>query len=310
MERISFEQLNKIDLVDFLASIGIQPKKRKAWRYYYRSPLTGHPAHRSTFIVNRRSNRWRETTSKQSGALTDLVIQLYHCTIGELTTIVRSVVPPVPQSGFIEGPGKTPQVTIEQTHPIRSAYLERYLWERRITLHVARHYLLEAWYKREKNLYHALAFPNNAGGFELFDRNRHFRVQPYGPTLICYQSKDIAIFRDALDLLTFAALFAGPVKKFPDFLILNAPVAFQAVQQIIAPYTHKHLFLPNDDTGIAFGTKAASTLQYCHDHRSLYAGYTTMNDWICRIGTAPGPIIPRSPADAHDSHLTGPSSPK
>jgi len=202
------------------------------------------------------------------------------------------------------------QITIEQTHLIRSAYLERYLWERRIPLYLARLYLLEAWYRREQNIYHALAFPNNTGGFELFDRKRNFRVPPYGPTILSHQCQDIAIFRDVLDLLTFAALFTGPVLKFPDFLILNAPIPFQAVQQIIAPYTHKHLFLPNNAFGIAFTNQATHTLPNCHDHRSLYPGYPTMNDWICRIGTAPGPIIPRSPAESHQRHQTAPNSPK
>jgi len=198
----------------------------------------------------------------------------------------------------MEGPGNIPPVTVEQTHPIRSTYLERYLWERRIPLDVARLYLLEAWYRWEKNTYHALAFPDNAGGFELFDRNRKFHVPPFGPTFICHQSKDIAIFRSALDLLTFAALYAGPIQEFPDFLILNAPIPFRAVQQIIAPYIHKHVFLPNDGAGIAFGNQAVHTLQNCYDHRSLYAGYPTINDWICRIGAAASPIIPQSPVES------------
>src|SRR6185312_2422190 len=162
------------------------------------------------------------------------------------------------------------QITIEQTHPIRSAYLERYLWERRIPLSLARLFLLEAWYQLEAKTYHALAFSNNAGGFELFDRNRYLRVPPHGPAIFSHQCQDVAIFQDALDLLTFAALYTAPVPKFPDFLILNAPIPFQAVQQIIAPYAHKHLFLPNNAFGVAFGNLATSTLPNCHDHRSLY----------------------------------------
>ena len=295
MVPISFNQLNQIGLVDFLASIGIQPKKRKAWRYYYCSPLAGHPAHRATFIVNRRSNRWRETITRQSGALIDLAVQLYHCTIGELTATLRSA-SPVPQTGPLEALDHTPLVTIDKTHPIRSTYLERHLWECRIPLHVAHRYLMEAWYRRDDNTFHALAFPNNVGGFEVFDRNRHFRVPPLGLTLITHQSQDIAIFRNVFDLLTFAALFTGPVQKFPDFLILNAPIPFQTVQQIIMSYHHKHLFLPNDAAGTAFVNQATLTLQNYHDHRTLYAGYPTMNDWNCRIGTAPRPIVPQSPS--------------
>lgn len=296
MEHLSFEQINRIDLVDFLATIGIQPKKRKAHRYYYLSPLAGHPDHRPTFIVNRRQNRWRETTTKQAGSLADLAVRLYDCTIGELTTILRAALPPVPQLRAVKVPDNTPLVTVEQTHPIRSSYLERYLWERRIPLHVARLYCLEAWYSKGKNLYHALAFRSDAGGFELFDRNRHYRVPPCGPTLIRHQSQSIAVFRHVFDLLTYVAVFAGPIHQLPDLLVLNASIPFPAVQEMIAPYRYKHLFLPNDATGIAFSTLAARILPDCHDHRSIYAGYPSLNDWICRIGTSPGPKIPPSPS--------------
>lgn len=296
MEHLSFEQLNRIDLVDFLATIGIQPKKRKAHHYYYLSPLAGHPDHRPTFIVNRHRNRWRETTAKQAGNLADLAVRLYDCTIGELTGILRSAVPPVQQIRAVKGVDNTPLVTIDQTHPIRSSYLERYLWERRIPLHVARLYCLEAWYSRGNNHYHALAFRSDAGGFELFDRNRHYRIPPCGPTHIRNQSQSVAIFRHVFDLLTYVALFAGPIRQLPDLLVLNGPVTFPAVQEIISPYQYKHLFLPNDAAGIAFSTLAVRVLQDCHDHRSLYFGYASLNDWICHIGTATGPKISQSPA--------------
>jgi hypothetical protein len=295
MEQLSFEQLNRIDLVDFLATIGIQPKKRKAHRYYYLSPLAGHPIHRPTFIVDRHRNRWRETTTRQTGGLADLAVRLYECTIGELTGILRSALPPVQQIHAVKGSNDIPLVTLQQTHPIRSAYLERFLWERRIPLSVARQYCLEAWYHRKEKLYHALAFGNGAGGWELFDSNRHYRVAPCGPTLISHQSTSVAIFRHVLDQLTYVSLFSGPTHQLPDFLIINAPIPFPAVQAIIQTYHHIHLFLPNDATGIAFSIQAARSGKDCNDHRSLYQGYPNLNDWICRVGTAPARQISSFP---------------
>jgi len=296
MEYLSFEQINGIDLVDFLATIGLQPKKRKAHHYYYLSPLAGHPVHRPTFIVNRRLNHWRETTTRQSGGLADLAVSLYDCTIGELTTILRAALPPVSQLRAVKGSDNPPSVTVEQTHPIRSGYLERYLWERRVPLHVARLYCREAWYKRGNGVYQALAFPSGEGGFELFNRNCHYRVPPCGPTLIRNNSQSVAVFRQVFDLLTYVSLHPGPLHQLPDLLVLNAPVPFPAVREMIAPYDNKHLFLPNDATGIAFSTLTIRALGNCHDHRSIYLGYTDLNDWICRIGTAPGPKISLSTA--------------
>jgi hypothetical protein len=129
MEQLSFEVLNRIDLPDSLSTIGIEPKKRKAHCYCYLSPLADHPQHRPTFIVNRRLNSRRETTTKQSGSLADLAIRLYNCTIGELTAILRSALPPVLHAGTITNTGNPLTISVERTHPIRSRYLENFFWD-------------------------------------------------------------------------------------------------------------------------------------------------------------------------------------
>ena len=294
MEHVLLEQLNHIDLVDFLASIGIEPKKRKAGHYFYLSPLAGHPNYRPTFVVNRRLNRWREITTKESGNLADLVVRLYDCTIGELTNILNAALLPVSHPTSTNRPDKVHPVIVEQTYPIRSNQLGRFVWTRRIPLTVARHYCVEARYQHGNNHYHALAFANDDGGFELFESNRHYSVPPCSTTHIRNQADTIVVFRYVFDLLTYVTLFAGPVSGLPDFLVLNTSLAFPAVQQLIAPYRCKHFFLSNDAAGAAFSTLAIHTLHNCYDHRSLYAGYPTLNDWICRIGTSMSPKIPDS----------------
>jgi hypothetical protein len=270
MEQLSLDQLNQIDLVDYLAALGIQPKKRKAHNYFYCSPLTGHPKSPPTFIVNRRLNRWRETTARQTGGMADLAVKLYDCTIGELAARLKAAVPLVSHNHSEKGPPDQPAITIEQTYPIRSSFLQRFLWE----------------CTRENRLLHALAFHNDAGGFELFDKYRQYRVPASGPTLISNHSGKIAVFRHVLDLLTFATIFPGPVEEYPDFLVLNAPVPFQAVRQTIEHYQSAHLFLPNYPAAVIFCNQASSNLPHCEDHRRLYEGYPMLNDWICHFGTA------------------------
>jgi len=294
MEQLSFEVINRIDLVGFLSTIGIEPKRIKAHRLYYISPLAGHPQHRATFIVNRRLNGWRETTTRQSGQLADLAVRLYNCTIGELTAILRSALPPVLQSAAVAIKNAPPAITIERTHPIRSTYLENFLWERRIPLNVAREYCMEAWYSRRNRTYATLALPNDVGGFELFDRYRRNSIQPSGPTHIRHGAKSLAIFRHALDLLTYVSFISVPASRITGLLVLNAPVAFPVLQETLATYREIHLFLPNDAAGILFSTQAIRVFPECHDHRSMYAGYPTLNDWICHPGSALAPKMPPS----------------
>jgi len=289
MEQLSFEVINRIDLVDFLSTIGIEPKRIKAHLFYYISPLAGHPQHRATFIVNRGLNCWRETTTRQTGTLADLAVQLYNCTIGELTAILRSALPPVLQSAAVAIKNTPPAITIERTHPIRSTYLENFLWERRIPLDVAREYCIEAWYSRGNKTYAALALPNDDGGFELFDRYQMNRIPPSGPTYIRHGSISLAVFRYAPDLLTYVSLISVPASRISDLLVLNGPVAFPVVQAILAGYRESHLFLPNDAAGILFSKQAIRALPQCQDHRGMYAGYPCLNDWVCHPGSALAP---------------------
>jgi len=271
MELFSFEVLNRIDLPDFLSTIGIEPKKRKAHCYCYLSPLAGHPQHRPTFIVNRRLNSRRETNTKQSGSLADLAIRLYNCTIGEVTATLRSTLPPVLHAGTITKAGAPPAMAIERTHPIRSGYLENFVWEHCIPLHVAREYCVEAWYKRGNNVHATLAFRNYSRGFELFDRNHRYRLQPCRPTHIRHGSRSLAVFPHALDLLAYVSLISVPASRMIDLLVLNAPIAFPVVQEILDAYLEQHLFLLNDAAGIHFCKQTIRALQECQDHRSMYA---------------------------------------
>lgn len=281
MEQLSFEVLNRIDLPDSLSTIGIEPKKRKAHRFYYHSPLASHPQHRPTFIVNRRLNSWRETTTKQFECPVDLAIRLYNCTIGELTAILRSVLPPVLHAGTITNTGNPLTISIERTHPIRSRYLENFFWERRIPLNVAREYCVEAWYKRGNNAYATLAFRNYSRGFELFDRNRRYRLQPCRPTHIRHGSRSLAVFLHALDLLAYVSLMSVPASRMIDLLVLNAPIAFPVVQEILDAYGEQHLFLPNDAAGIHFCKQAIRALPECQDRRGMYGDHSCLNDCIC-----------------------------
>jgi hypothetical protein len=219
------------------------------------------------------------------------LLSFYDCTIGELTDLLQAALRPVTQNTSAALSDHQPTVTVEQTQPIRSAHLQRWLWERRIPLHVAQLYCLEAWYYDAGKLLSALAFRNDAGGYELFHRRRRCRASPSGPSFLKSDAPSIAIFQHALDLLTFAAIFPGPVSHFPDFLVLNAPVAFPVVRPILQPYRMKHLFLPNDTFGTAFTSLAMNNLKSCHDHRRLYKGYPSLNDWVCRIGTSSPPRL-------------------
>ncbi len=286
MKHLSFDQLNDVDIVDFLASIDIYPQAAQGNNFFYRYPLPGDPANRPIFIVNKKLNRWRKMPCKEWNQLIDLAVRLSHCTIGQLKEKLLAASSPVAQLASADMIIPEGNITIEQTHPVRSYLLKQLVWERRILAEVTQLYCVEAYFTRNAKPYLGLGFRCDAGGYELFDKRHHYRVPPHSPTLLSHQGADIAVFRHVFDLLTFASIFSSSQTDFPDFLVLNSPVPFCEVFPLLSGYHSKHLFLPNDPAGSTLTELAVASLKGCHDHRSLYNGYPTLNAWVCRIGTA------------------------
>jgi len=73
----------------------------------------------------------------------------------------------------------------------------------------------------------------------------------------------------------------------PDFFALDAPVAMQIIQTVLASYRNRHLSFHNDAAGNVFGNQADYVHHGWHVHRFLHVRHSTFNDRICHFGTAP-----------------------
>jgi len=194
------------------------------------------------------------------------------------------------------------RIQILHTYPIRSFYLMRYLWERRIPMDVANQYCVEAQYTFGPKPYYAIGFRCDAGGYELRNKFHKYSTSPKGPTLISHNAKDVAIFEGFFDLLTFVSFITIPADNLPDLLVLNSVAFFDNAMSVMDTYRYKHLFLDNDATGSKFTETALKTKSGFRDHRSLYKGYNDLNQWVCHFGKA---IIP--PLEASEN--SGPQDP-
>src|SRR5450432_4096610 len=81
---ISCAEINRIDLVDYLASLGYTPTKISGSNYWYLSPLPGRHEKTASFKVNRKKNSWYDFGIGQGGSLIDFCILHDRCTIREL----------------------------------------------------------------------------------------------------------------------------------------------------------------------------------------------------------------------------------
>lgn len=295
MAYLSLHDINQLDLVDFLSSLGYQPATVKGDSYWYLSPLPGRSENTPSFKVNRKINCWWDFGTGEGSTLADFAIRYYDCTIHDLreklsgpSTTIRDV--PPHHSIRHKNAGKV--LTVLNTFPIRSYHLLRYLWERRIPIGVAQKYCVEAQYTFGPKAYYAVGFPCDAGGYELRNRYHKYSTSPKSPTLISRQSKDLAIFEGFFNMLTYITFSDLPDKDLPDLLVLNSAPFFESYTPLMDSYRQKHLFLDNDPTGDKYTKMALDKRCGYIDHRPLYKAYNDLNQWACSIGTATPPPLP------------------
>ena len=290
MPYLTLDEINRLDIVDFLTTLACEPKKISGHSYWYLSMLPNRFESKPSFKVNRLKNRWIDFGHDgREHSLVDLGILLFNCTIRELVIRLSgpgASLPPVSRPLHPANTDETRKLAVTKTFALQSEYLIRYLWERRIPILVARKFCREAEYTFDhKTFYYAIAFPSDAGGFNLRSKYHKYSSSPKSPTYICNGSKDIAVFEGFFDMMTLIALLNYPDHQLPDLLILNGASFFTAFMWLMDTYDRKHLFLDNDPTGDALTQSALAKKSGYIDHRPLYQGYRDLNLWACSIGT-------------------------
>lgn len=291
MAHLTLEEVNRLDIVDFLSSLGYQPKKKAGHSLWYISMLPGRFESTPSFKVNQEKNKWIDFGYDcREHSLIDLGVLLFNCTIRELVVKLSgpgSSVPPVSHHKVISDAGEIRKLKVVKTYALQSEYLIRYLWERRIPMLVARKFCVEAEYTFDhEKFYYAIGFRSDAGGYNLRSKYHKYSSGPKSPTYICNGSKDIAVFEGYFDMMTFVSLLKCPDHQLPDLLILNGAGFFNGYVWLMETYHAKHLFLDNDPTGDALTELALAKNSGYIDHRRLYLGYKDLNQWTCRLGTA------------------------
>ncbi len=298
----TLEELNRLDIVDFLSSLGYQAIKLSGRSYWYLSMLPGRFESKPSFKVNRAKNKWIDFGyDAREHSLVDLGILLFNCTIRELVLRLSgpgASLPPVSQPVLPADTDETRMLEVIKTYAIRSEYLIRYLWERRIPILVARKFCSEAEYTFDhQKFYYAIAFPSDAGGYNLRNKYHKYSSSPKSPTYFCNGSKDIAVFEGFFNMMTFVSLLNRPEHELPDLLVLNGAGLFKDFIWLMDTYDTKHLFLDNDPTGDQLTCLTLEKKANYVDHRPLYKGYKDLNLWACRVGTAcPGQRLETLPA--------------
>ena len=284
---MTLSEINKLDIVDYLASIGIHPAKVEGNKYKYLSPLRDEKD--PSFKVNKEKNVWWDFGNPGGYSLVDFIKRYYKLTNEEVLQQFNrpgSLQPSVQQHRPPATPSEEKKVQVTDVYPIQSFYLERYLFERRIALDVARKFNQEVRYRftgSEKE-YYALGLRNDAGGYELRNKYHKYSADPKAPSTIINGSKDVALFEGNFNMLTLATYLQKVDNELPDFHVTNSSGNLEASLAKVDHYRTKFLFFDNDATGNRLTNTALARDSSYIDVRSLYKNHNDLNDWAQHIG--------------------------
>ena len=210
-------QIKQISIVDFLLAIGIRPTKETTASAWYHAPYREDED--PSFKVNKNRNIWYDFATANSGDIIDLAVLVYRTqNISKVLKMIEQATPAVPLKArtFMPHPssssseGIRPQVSAFQNLRIQalaSMPLLSYLSKRGIDLDIAKEECREAHYTCHGKNYYAIAFPNEAGGYEI--RNPYYKgcIAPKAVSLISQgQTDSICLFEGFMDYLSFLTL--------------------------------------------------------------------------------------------------------
>ena len=174
---MTYQEANSISIKDYLESLGILPVVDKLYYGMYHSPLRQDDT--PSLKVDYGVNLWCDFGTGEGGSLIDLVMKQYGCNAyGAISRL---------EQGYYSGntfsfqgkniternPAREERkrpaspIEIRKIQPLQNPALINYLKSRGIAPEVAADYVQEMYYRVNGKPLFALAFKNDAGGYEL-----------------------------------------------------------------------------------------------------------------------------------------------
>ena len=296
MEKLMCADAKRLDLVDYLASLGHQPQKVRNQDHWYLSPLREEKT--PSFKVNRPLNAWYDHGTGKGGDLVDFGTQYHKCTIRELLDKLSQYMPGNSlsfQQPSLPGPSSPPRpslagekkesqdnkIVILDSRPLADHTLVDYLEKRGIPLDIAQRSCREVDFLLYGKQQTVIGFPNRSGGYEL--RGEHFKGSsaPKDISFIDNRTEQIIVFEGFFNYLSFQAINKNQQSPLTNCLILNSLAFLEKSRPLMERYSQIFLALDKDAAGMS-QTKQA--LQWDRDkyidRSDFYQGRKDLNEWL------------------------------
>ena len=284
---MNIDQIKKIKLQEFLATIDCKPVKQYGVNLMYLSPLRTEK--HASFKVNTELNLWYDFGIGRGGNIIDLVELLYKSS--DVSYLIHQIERNAPSNVPTSLP--TAQSTLQknsfeqlQVQPLIHPALIKYLEERCIDVEIARTVCKELHFETRGKHYFGIGFPNIAGGYEI--RNPFFKG--------CIAPKDIShfyaeepkkvcfVFEGFMDFLSFMTLRRkeNDGLKRQDYLVLNSVTNIHKSAKRLSRYDSVQCFLDNDEAGRNAYLQLSKELgKPITDASTLYNGFKDLNEYLC-----------------------------
>lgn len=283
----SLKQIRELDLVTWLETQGFQvaARKKNDTDYWYLSPLREEKT--ASFHVSRPTNEWYDFGLMTGGNPVDFFLRYFNCSIPELLrrpglSTQRHELP-----RFDENPrGQDSHLAVKLAHPIFAYPLKAYLHARAITLSVAQKFCKEVDFEVNGRSYYGIGFRNDAGGWEIRNKNFKQSSSPKDITTLTCGSKEVKVFEGFFDFLSWQCLNPDTGSSI-DFVILNGAGMFDRALPFLKDHQRVGLWLDSDVTGKRYTEYALSMGERFTDESSYFQGYKDLNEWLVHRGQAP-----------------------
>jgi DNA primase len=295
--RLTINEAKKIDLVNYLSTLGFEPFKIKNNDYWYLSPLRNEKE--ASFKINRRLNHWYDHGIGKGGNLIDFGVLYFNCSISELLQNLSGNFsfqqPKKEHADYTILPEQKIKIINETV--LTSPSLLRYLEQRRIPIEIAQRHCVEIRYALDKKNYFGIGFKNNLGGFEI--RTPYFKTScsPKGITSFPNGNNQVIVFEGFMDFLSFKAMTKNLPENSQDFVILNSISFFERARSFMENHESIRLYFDRDETGLKYTSRALSLSTKYQDESQLYQNYKDLNDWAMNFGKAE-----KKPLDQKQKH--------
>lgn len=302
---MNIEHAKSIPLSEILVKLGIKPEKETSHDIWYLSPLRNEKT--ASFHIDKHKNVWFDFGLNQGGNIIAFVCAYLEST-NENNTVpdalrwIKNMMAgenyPVIKDRFKHDVEIDRKILFKNAKPIKHPALELYLKSRGIDLDIARSYLQEVRFssKDSAQIYFALGFKNEAGGYEL--RNQKYKgcIRPKDITFIRGakpKPDGIVIFEGVMDYLSIMTQRGGePLDD--DVMVLNSITSMKKAFAYIKNYGYKYGYTWLDNNPAGHKTtqalkeffKAEEMLHY--PMNDIYKGHDDVNAWqMYRLGLTP-----------------------